>query len=64
LFKPGVLQADKQSNVKRERIEGVVDTEYFSKNLSSSTVFTEILNLIEPYLSVPTSSRQKFLVRM
>jgi hypothetical protein len=66
LSSPGTLQADVDNNVKRKRIEGAIETEYFSKNLSSQTVFTEVENLIKPYLnvSVTRSSRQKYLVRM
>jgi hypothetical protein len=66
LASPGVLQADKENNIKRKRIEGAIDTEYFSKNLESGTVFTEIQNLIKPYIiskSISTS-KQRFLVRM
>jgi len=47
---PNSLQADKAKNVKRERIEGVIETEYFSKDISSSAIFTIIDNLIAPYL--------------
>ena len=67
LDNPGQLQADQKTNVKRERIEGAIDTEYFSKNLSSETIHTEIQNLIKPYLTAyqaSSTSTQKFLVRM
>ena len=67
LESPGTLQADVSSNVKRERIEGAIETEYFSKNLSSQTIFTEIQNLIKPYLETSQTQPvavQKTLVRM
>ncbi len=66
LSSPGSLQEDEDSNLKRKRIEGIIEKEYFSKSLSSATVFTEIMNLISPYLntSISVSSAQKFLVRM
>jgi len=67
LENPGGLQADTKTNIKRERIEGAIDTEYFSKNLSSETIHTEIQNLIKPYLASSQQSTQtirKTLVRM
>ena len=66
LSSPGTLQSDVNPNVKRKRIEGAIDTEYFSKNLSSSTVFTEVDNLIKPYLNSTTNFSQtsRTLVRM
>jgi hypothetical protein len=67
LSSPGRLQSDVDSNVKRKRIEGAIETEYFSKNLVSQTVFTEIQNLIAPYLSsnqTTTVARKKTIVRM
>jgi len=66
LDSPNTLQADKTSNVKRKRIEGAIETEYFSKNLDSSTIFTEIDNLIAPYLINPKigANIKRTLVRM
>jgi len=66
LDSPGVLQKDQQKNVKRKRIEGAIETEYFAKNLSSETVFTEVLNLIKPYIEAPTNRRptQRYLERV
>jgi len=61
---PGNLQADQQNNVKRKRIEGAIETEYFSKDRSSSVIFIEIGNLISSYLEIPAYRTQKFLVRM
>jgi len=60
----GVLQADLDPNVKRQRIEGAIETEYFSKNLTTSTIFTEIINLINPYLVQSRSTVTRTLVRM
>jgi hypothetical protein len=66
LSSPGSLQADQDSNVKRKNIEGAIETEYFSKSLSSAPVFTQIQNLLKPYLntSIYNNTAQRFLVRM
>ena len=66
LGSPGTLQEDKENNLKRKHIEGVIEREYFSKNLSNETIFTEIQNLLKPYLSATTTktTTQRFLVRM
>ena len=57
LSSPGTLQADKDSsNIKRKRIEGAIDTEYFNSQDGSETIFTEINNLIQTYL-ISTQTR-------
>jgi hypothetical protein len=63
LIKPGVLQADKSKNVKRERIEGVMETEYFTSAMSSDIYFTNIMNLIAPYIITPFTRTQRRIAR-
>jgi len=65
LASPNVLQADQKNNIKRERIEGAIETEYFSKDKQSTTIFTEINNLIAPYIEAPIyrATTQRTLVR-
>lgn len=62
----GILQADQQKNIKRKRIEGAIETEYFSQKISNETVFTEISNLIKPYIIAPIYRRssQRYLERV
>ena len=62
----GILQADQQKNIKRKRIEGAIETEYFSQKISNETVFTEINNLIKPYIVAPIYRRssQRYLERV
>jgi len=66
LSSPNVLQPDIQKNVKRQKFDGAMETEYFDKNIESGTIFTEIENLIKSYLSVVSvrTTGQRFLVRM
>ena len=65
LSRPGILQEDQDSNLKRKRIEGVIEKEFFSMNKTSATIFTEIQNLLKNYLNISTTTkRQRFLVRM
>ena len=65
LSRPGILQEDQDSNLKRKRIEGVIEKEFFSMTKTSATIFTEIQNLLKNYLNISTTTkRQRFLVRM
>ena len=66
LSSTGILQADQQKNIKRKRIEGAIETEYFDKNTLNGTIFTEINNLISPYIEAPTYriATQRFLERI
>jgi hypothetical protein len=50
------LQPDYNPNIKRERIEGVIETEYFGKRDLDSMVVSPpaaVMNLIKPYLKYP-----------
>jgi len=65
LASPGVLQEDRESNLKRKRIEGVIDKEYFSGESGGAVELTEIHNLIKPYLIAETTlSSGRRMVRM
>jgi len=66
LNSPGAMQKNQSNNIKKEKIAGAIETEYFSKNASSSTIFTKINDLIAPYLDSASYAkpRQRFLVRM
>lgn len=53
------LQPDYNPTVKRERIEGVIETEYFGRGETDSMAAappTAVMNLIKPYLKYPGMS--------
>jgi hypothetical protein len=65
LESPGSLQEDQDKHLKRKRLEGVVDKEYFKSDPDGQVVFTEIMNLLKPYLRITeTVDRSRRLVRM
>jgi len=64
---PGIMQKDEESNLKRKKIEGAIEKEYFEAGRFSGTIHNDILNLIKPYLASTSTSTtagsQRYLVR-
>lgn len=61
---PGTLQQDQTSNIKRKKIEGAIETEYFQAGKFSGTIHTDINALLQPYLIAPAVVRAaRHLVR-
>jgi len=56
LTSPGVMQPTEESNIKRKRIEGAIETEYFEASRFTGKIHNDILNLIKPYLAITEST--------
>lgn len=56
LASPGAMQPDEESNLKRKKIEGAVEKEYFDASRFSGTIHNDVLNLIRPYLAATSTS--------